>query len=214
MSKPTLKKDFISKSSQTRLHGIHQPIVGLTGNIACGKSTVAQIFRERGLKVIDADALIHKIYTWPETLEFIAKEAPQSLSSGVIDFPVLREQFFNDKNLKTKLESFLYSKLPQAFQEELPSAEDTVIYDVPLLFEKDMRNNFDVVFTVSTSPDIQLQRLKKRDPETSLETFNKIIANQMPLHKKEQLCEFVFKNNGDMKNLEGQVDLALEKFFD
>ncbi len=208
-----LKKEFITKDSETRLHGVSNPLVGLTGNIACGKSTVAKMLKEKGLHVIDADQLIHKIYQRDETIEKVKALAPQALNKGKINFPRLRELFFNNSDLKNDLQNYLYAQLPTAFKKELPPEGQPIVYDVPLLFENNMQDKFDLIFTVSTTAEIQLERLKERDGESSDETLKAIIRNQLPLKQKEEGSDFIFRNEGKVQELEGQVDLALEKYF-
>ena len=84
-----LKHKYIRLEQQERLHQCPLPIVGLTGGIATGKSTVSKIFKEEGLWVICADDLIHQIYQEGETLSFVKGICPQSIQNEKIDFPFL-----------------------------------------------------------------------------------------------------------------------------
>src|SRR5690606_10373426 len=123
---------------ETRLHQTPVPIIGLTGGIASGKSTVSRMLVQKGIPVIDADQLIKDIYRLPETKTFVSEKCPDALKHDEIHFPTLRERFFNNPELKKDLERFLYQRLPQAFQAAYQKlgSPSYVVYDVPLLFEK------------------------------------------------------------------------------
>lgn len=208
-----LKDEFKKLSKDQRLYSLERPIIGLTGNIACGKSTVAKLIGNRGLSVIDADQLIHKIYEREDTLNLLQETCPQALKNEVINFTFLRKEFFENDELKKKLSDHLYSKLPETFMGQVNKEDLSIVYDVPLLFEKGMQEKFDFIITVSSSHEEQLNRLKVRDPSSTIETLENIISQQLPIDQKEKLSDFVITNNGSLKELEGQVDLALEKFF-
>lgn len=210
---PQLKEEFHKLNKENRLYNLSVPVVGLTGNIASGKSTVAGLLKKNGLSVIDADGLIHLIYEREDTKELLSKLYPQALSEGQVNFPLLREKFFKDPKLKETLSSHLYSKLPETFKSILDNQAKVIVYDVPLLFEKEMQDKFDIVITVSSTKEDQLQRLKKRDPESSIETLESIISQQLHIEEKEKKSDFVIDNNSGLEELEGQVNLALDKFF-
>ena len=102
-------------SSKDRLYNIDIPIVGLTGGIATGKSTCSKILQEKGAPVICADTLVKNIYKEEKTIEFIQKEAPDTVKDHQVNFKLLREKFFNNDDLKIKTENFIYSKLQSEF---------------------------------------------------------------------------------------------------
>ena len=137
------KEDLIKIIERAdRLYQFQVPIIGLTGGIGTGKSTVAKLLKKAHLPLIDADALIKSIYQMPEIIENIKTLAPNAIAGNQIDFRVLRSLFFNDKTLKAKIEKMLYAQMPEAFKlayKELGSP-DFVIYDIPLLFEKKLEN--------------------------------------------------------------------------
>ena len=191
-----LKESLIKLSQETRLHRCPNPLIGLTGGIATGKSTVTHLFKERGLWPICADQLIHQIYREEATLNKVSSLCPQAIQSqGTIDFKVLRTSFFNSPEIKKELESFLYARLPMVFKEALPSdTKQVVVYDVPLLFEKQMESQFDLTIVVYTSEQTQLERLSLRDG-TDLDTHKKIIQAQWPLSKKRELAHYSIENN-------------------
>lgn len=147
MSLLKLKSKFCKLNPENRLYRLDIPIIGLTGGIATGKSSASSILSKKGAPIIDADALVKDIYAMDETIELLAKLAPQVLKDKkTIDFKLLREIFFNDHSLKGELETHIYSLLPQAFRARLKSLEapNFVIYDVPLLFEKGLQKSMDL----------------------------------------------------------------------
>lgn len=201
----TLKKKYIRLTAKDRLHQCPNPIVGLTGGIATGKSTVSQLFKDHGLYVICADELIHKLYQEEATLNKVKELCPQSLTGEKIDFKSLRKSFFSDPKIKSELEKFLYAELPRVFKLSLP--EDTkqvIIYDVPLLFEKKLDPLFDQIIAVITHEKIQLERLMQRDGRDE-ETHRKVLAAQWPLSQKKANSDFVLENNGTLGELEKRV---------
>ncbi len=210
-----LKHKYIRLAPEQRLHECPYPIVGLTGGIATGKSSVSKIFKDEGFWVICADDLIHRIYDAQETIEFVRNLVPNSIKENIIDFPSLRKAFFSDPKLKKQLETFLYERLPQAFKEALPQNNeyDVIIYDVPLLFEKAMANKFDQVITVATSELLQLERLKERDG-SDIDTHQKVIKAQWPLSEKRANSDFVIENDLGLSDLENRVKFFIAEIFD
>ena len=131
-----LKNKWITKEQTERLYEIPVPILGLTGGIATGKSTVAQLFRQNGFAVIDADQLVKNVYSTPEALQFVTENFSKAISAGKIDFKILRQLVFSSSEGQQIVETFIYSNLPGEFVRtfnSLPPVE-FVIYDVPLLF--------------------------------------------------------------------------------
>lgn len=206
-----LKSKYIKLDNSTRLHGASRPIVGLTGGIASGKSTVAEILNKKGLFVIDADQLIKDIYRKRETINFIDKLLPQAISNGEVDFKVLRAQFFKNAEIKHKIENFLYQRLPIVFQEKLDQnlSHSFVVYDVPLLFEKKLELQFDYILNIFCSPNIQLERIIRRD-SSSPQLAQKIIDQQFDVNFKIKKSDYSIENNLDIDHLRKQVDRFLE----
>lgn len=209
----SLKEEYVKLNAKDRLYGLQVPLVGLTGNIGSGKSTVAEFFRKKGLQVIDADKLIHNIYEREDTKELLKRLLPSAISDSGINFSLLREQFFKDTELKQELQNHLYKWLPDAFLKEIGLSATVIIYDVPLLFEKKMNDKFDFIITVSLSKEKQLKRLSERDSQSSIDTLKQIISQQLPIEEKEKGSDLVIDNGRGLEELEGQVNLALEKYF-
>ncbi len=210
----SLNNNFIKLNSETRLYNLDIPIIGLTGGIATGKSTVSELFEKAGAAVVCADKLIHSIYANQETIDFIASKSPKSIDEGNINFKTLREQFFTIETLKTDIEQYLYAHLPQAFKEAVEKYENPsfVIYDVPLLFEKSLESKLDLNILVYTPVEIQIQRLIKRDFITE-ELAKSILSQQMPIDQKRPLADLIIDNIQGVDELSSNFQGLIAKTF-
>jgi dephospho-CoA kinase len=197
-----LKSEYIKLNAQERLYHLNIPIIGLTGGIATGKSSVVNILRQHHFAIIDADKLVKQIYQDPETIKFIAKLAPECVKNNIIIFKELRSKFFKQQDVKTKIETFIYKKLPQQFKSEFEKFENPsfIIYDVPLLFEKKLQNQFDFICCVYTTPEIQISRIQQRDG-TELYTIESILKQQIPIDEKKMNSNWVIENTGSIDDL-------------
>lgn len=194
-----LKDQFVRLSKNDRLYQQKIPIIGLTGGVATGKSTVSSFFKKEGFNIINADALVHAIYKKKPTIDFIQKNFPNVIKNGAIDFKNLRKIFFEDKNNQELIEKFIYLNLESAFLEEAKDFNNLIIYDVPLLFEKGLKEKVDLVICVYCPEKLQLKRLIERDHiEENL--AQKIIQSQMDIEKKKELSDFVINNGGSLEN--------------
>ncbi len=209
---PRLKPQWIRLEKNQRLHQCPIPIIALTGGIATGKTTTSQLFEKKGIPVINADALIKEIYTQEDSLNFILAEFPEVVIEKKIDFKKLRQKVFNEEANKLKLESFLYKRMPQKFLSEIPSKKSTIIYDVPLLFEKNLDSLVDVKILVYTSENIQLKRLIKRDGISS-DLAQKMLATQSSIEEKKHKVDFIIDNTGKQEELKKSFDKVFEAIF-
>ena len=210
-----LKKVFIDKTPNQRLYQSTCPIIGLTGGIATGKSSVSTKLKELGHKVICADKLVKDIYKLEETKVFLNNHFASALINNEIDFKVLREIVFSNKESKEILEDFIYKRLPEAFNNELKliGQADVLIYDVPLLFEKKMNEQFDLTICVYTNKRTQIKRLMQRDSITE-NLAKKIISNQLPIDEKKELSNFTIDNQKGHDHLELEVEALCAMLFD
>ncbi len=205
-----LKKELVSKSQTTRLYEIPVPIIGLTGGIATGKSTVTKVLIEKGLSVICADQLVKSIYETSKSLEFVKKEFPNSISHNKIDFKLLRKEAFKDSKNKEKIENYIYSHLPEVFISEFSKLDgpSVLIYDVPLLFEKGLEKHIDISVCVYANRALQIKRLMKRD-NVDEELALSIINNQMDIEKKKEMANFIIENEKGINDLKISIDKFL-----
>jgi len=210
-----LKNKYCSKTAQERLFQLDIPIVGLTGGIASGKSTVSNRLKSLGFFVIDADQLIKSIYKKKESIQFVSKNFPSAFISGAINFPELRKIIFaKEENLKT-IEQFLYPQLPSAFRyalEQSPQRPECVIYDIPLLFERGFDEKFDHIVCVYTPEKIQRARVSNRDGSSD-QVITNILKKQINIEEKKKRSSSVIENIGTLNELDKNVDHWVESFF-
>ena len=199
-------------SPQKRLHQTEIPLVGLTGGVASGKSTVATLLREAGMAVISADKLIKQIYAQETTKNFIQQNFPQCIKDKNIDFSLLRQKAFQDNNTLTLLENFLHPQLPELFKKMLKSLSlpDLVIYDIPLLFEKSLQDRFDLVVCVYCTKEQQQKRLEDRDciDKTLAQA---ILKKQMDIDIKKECADEIIDNTGNPEQLSTNVKAFIKQ---
>jgi dephospho-CoA kinase len=202
-----LKSTYITQTSSARLYGLSLPIIGLTGGIATGKTTVSKLLKQKGFPLIDADKLVHKIYADSKTIHFIKDLAPKCVLNEKIDFKALRSLFFSDLIIQKKVEEYIYKELPHVFQQSLESLKSPqfVIYDVPLLFEKKLETLLDYTITVYCDEETQIKRLIKRD-SIDLYLAKSILAKQLPINIKKDKAHYVIDNSGSIDDLTKKVD--------
>ena len=207
-----LKAKFIKLAPEKRLYGYDKPIIALTGGIASGKSTVTKILREKGFQIIDADQLVKNIYKTEEARNFIKTTYPDVWDNEEIHFSKLRELFFLNKEVKTKVEAFIYARLPDAFKAAANQIKDQsfYFYDVPLLFERGLDSLIDLSVVVYSPMKVQRARLMDRDGHVE-EMANKILSHQMDIDEKKMKADFVIDNSGSLEELAASVNQFLQQ---
>ena len=210
-----LKEIFETKKKNQRLYQTSCPVIGLTGGIATGKSSVSKKMTELGIGVICADKLVKGIYQREEAFNFIKESFPSAVNDQGINFKKLREIAFNSEKDKKRLEEFIYERLPDAFSQEYSKLEnkEVLVYDVPLLFEKKLEDNFDLIICVYTSKDEQVKRVMQRDSITK-ELAEKIISNQMPIGEKKERADFAIDNEKDLMHLDLEIEALCTILFE
>jgi dephospho-CoA kinase len=168
-------------------------ILGLTGSIGMGKSTTAKLFAEAGVPVYDADATVHKIYQG-EAAPAIEAAFPGTTVAGKVDRNRLSAQVVHDPAAMMRLEGIVHPMLGASREKFLHDAERSgapvVVVDVPLLYETGGEKRVDAVVVVTTTPEIQRQRILARDNMTS-EKLAAILARQLPDAEKRKRADFV-----------------------
>lgn len=210
----TLKSEYIKLSANQRILRSDLPIIALTGGIASGKSTVSSHLERQGIQVVCADKVIKDIYKHDSTIELITELAPECVKQSNIDFSKLRESFFSDVALKSKIENYLFNLYPDFLQKSFDAIQNQnfVIYDVPLLFEKKLNKSVDQSICVYTMKSNQIERIQKRDGST-LKVAQAIINAQMSLEKKRELSQFVINNTEDINSVILQTDKLINLLF-
>ena len=168
-------------------------ILGLTGSIGMGKSTTAKLFAEAGVPVYDADAAVHILYEG-EAAPAIEAAFPGTTVNGKVDRNKLSVRVVHDPAAIKRLEQIVHPMLGASRQKFLDDAERSgapvAVVDVPLLFETGGEKRVDAVVVVTTTPEIQRQRILARDNMTR-EKLDAILARQLPDAEKRRRADFV-----------------------
>lgn len=190
-------------------------IIGLTGGIASGKSTVVEMIKEAGYKVIDADQLVHDMQTkggrlYQALLDWLGEAI--LLSDGELNRPKLGQLIFSSEEMRhqsDEIQGKIIREELAAQRDGLAKEEDVFFMDIPLLIENDYQDWFDQIWLVAVSPEVQRQRLMKRN-HLSAEKADMRIASQMPLSEKLPYASLVIDNNGSIDDLKEKVKSAIK----
>jgi len=187
-------------------------IVGLTGGIGSGKSSVAEMFKDEGAYVIDFDYLARVVVepdtpAWRDIVEHFGPEI--LLPDRTLNRFRLAEIVFSDARSRKALEGFTHPRIfekQDTLLEEIKTKDPKaiVIVDVPLLFELSLNKNFDKVILVYVSRDVQIERAIKRDALLREEVEKRLEA-QINIEKKKLLSDYIINNDGSLKNTMDQV---------
>lgn len=188
-------------------------ILGLTGGIACGKTTISIIFKKLGIKVIDADKVAREVIELPEIVNQIKKNyGDEVFINGKLDRKKLREIIFNDKEKIMKLNSIIHPKVIDIFKEEYNKnkfSDEIIVFDIPLLFEVGLEKYCNKTIVVYVNEEIQIKRVMERD-NSSRELAKKIIDAQMDLFEKVKMADYAIENNSTVNELEKKVKNIIE----
>src|SRR5690606_10111455 len=196
----------ITLSSRTVL------LVGLTGNIASGKSTVARLLQERGADLIDADVLAREaVSPGSPALDRIAERFGDAVlhADGSLDRAALRTRVFSDHDELEALNAIVHPEVQRLRNQQLEEArergERIVVSDIPLLFERGLVGDFDVVVLVDAPRPLRVERLV-RDRSLHEAEAMQMIAAQMPAELKRARADYVIENDSTLEALETRVD--------
>jgi dephospho-CoA kinase len=186
-------------------------LVGLTGGIGTGKSTVARMLEKRGAVVFDADVLARQAVA-PGTPGFdqvIERFGPNVLApGGGLDREALASIVFSDPAARRDLEGIVHPEVRRMFAEgceEYRDSDRVVVFSAPLLVETGMHTAFDLLIVVSAPVATQIERLM-RDRGMAERDVRARIAAQLPLEAKAEVADILVDNEGTLENLEGRVD--------
>jgi len=192
-------------------------LVGLTGGIASGKSTVAKILERLGAAIVNADVLSREVVepgqdAWKD---IVATFGPDVLQPDqTLDRQKLRNLIFNNPDARKQLEAIIHPRVralaEQRIREHTAAGFAVVVYEVPLLFEGNIHEWLRPVILVGCDVDVQRRRLEQRDQLDSA-TAQKHIDAQMSLEDKRRLADYVIENNGTLADLERQVREVLTR---
>jgi dephospho-CoA kinase len=182
-------------------------ILGLTGSIGMGKSTTAKLFAEAGVPVYDADASVHRLYEG-EAAPAIEAAFPGTTADGKVDRNKLSAQVVHDPAAMKQLERIVHPMLGASRQKFLLDAEQSgapvAVFDIPLLFETGGEKRVDAVVVVTTTPEIQRQRILARDNMTH-EKLDAILARQLPDAEKRARADFVVDTSDGLEPVRARI---------
>ncbi len=180
-------------------------IIGLTGSIASGKSTVSRILAECGAPVVDADLIARAVAErgevgWQKIVEAFGKDVLQE--NGQLDRGKIGEMIFRDSAKRAELDSIMHPIILERMEAEIAAyekqGEAIVILDIPLLLELGWQDKVSVVWLVAVSPDTQKKRLMARNNLTEDQAAVRI-ASQMSIEEKRRYADVIIDNDGTLE---------------
>ncbi len=191
-------------------------VIGLTGSIGAGKSTVVKLLRERGIAVHDADEAVHRLYLDQKIINWMALHFPEAVVKTkldrLVDRKILAGIIFNDDKQRLKLEAYIHPLVRASADHFLDVArargEHLAVLDIPLLFETGRDQDVDITVTVSAPYDIRLARALQR-PGLTADMFAARDARQLPDADKCARADYVIENSGNREELKQRVDALL-----
>lgn len=186
-------------------------LLGLTGSIAMGKSTTAQMFREAGVPVWDADATVHRLYApGGAAVAPVAALAPAALKDGGIDRAALAAAIRADDTLLNRIEAAVHPLVRQDRMDFVSGvAADVAVLDIPLLFETGAQAECDAVVVVTAPPEVQRARVLSR-PGMTEARFDALLSRQMPDAEKRARADFVIDTSRGLEAARADVQSVLE----
>jgi dephospho-CoA kinase len=186
-------------------------VLGLTGSIGMGKSTTAEMFRDAGVAVHDADATVHRLYEG-EAVPLIEETFPGTTADGKVDRTRLAQRVLGDAAALKRLEALVHPLVRRAEEKFLADArargDQVVVLDIPLLYETGAEGRVDAVAVVSAGEEQQRARVLAR-PGMTLEKFEAILAKQVPDTEKRRRADFVVDSSQGLDVARAQVNEIL-----
>ncbi|EFG47736.1 dephospho-CoA kinase [Brevibacterium mcbrellneri ATCC 49030] len=192
-------------------------LIGLTGGIGAGKSTVAQLFEERGVPIVDADAIARDVVKPGEpALAELVEHFGESIlgADGELNRGKLAEVAFADAESHEALNAIMHPAISAETSKRidvLRGDHPVIVHDVPLLVEAGLAGNYDLTVLVDTPAEVRLQRLTElrgMDPEDA----KKRIAAQATDEQRRAVCDVALDNSGDIEHLRAQFEQMWERF--
>lgn len=189
-------------------------VVGLTGSIGMGKSTVGKMFRKLGIPVYNVDEVIHELYSKGGGLvEFIREVFPDAVVDDAVDRARLSKMVVGNEAEIKKLEAVVHPRLGESrasfFKDAEQEGHKMVVLDVPLIFETGSEKNFEKIVVVSAPADVQRERVLAREDMTE-DKFEAILARQVPDAEKRERADYVINTNCPKEATFEQVKALVE----
>jgi len=186
-------------------------LIGLTGNIASGKSTVARLLSERGATIIDADVLARRVVEpgMPAFDEIVRRWGPEVVApDGSLDRDALRRLVFSHHEQLEELNSIVHPEVMvyrnRLVEEARQRGDRLVVQDIPLLFERGLVDQFDRIVLVDAPRPVRLERLMRERRLSETEALDMITA-QMPAELKRARADYIIENTATVRELEERV---------
>ncbi|WP_019415942.1 dephospho-CoA kinase [Paenisporosarcina sp. TG20] len=193
-------------------------IIGLTGSIASGKSTISAMLKEMGFPIIDADLVARSVVEpGTKTLQEIERVFGHEVinSDGTLNRESLGNLIFHNPKIRKQLNELIHpairTEMLRMRDEILQSGEKDMVMDIPLLFESKLQHFVDKILVVSVTEEIQLQRLMKRN-SLSIEEAKSRIQTQLPISEKEKGADAIIYNNESIQKSKDQLMRILEEW--
>ncbi|MEK4565875.1 dephospho-CoA kinase [Alkalihalobacillus sp. FSL R5-0424] len=186
-------------------------IIGLTGGIATGKSTVAAMIRQEGIPVVDADVIAREVMeidgaAYHQVVQAFGRDILNE--DGSINRAMLGERIFSNESMRLKLNAIVHpvvrSELVSKAEAYLRQGHEHVVMDIPLLYESELFHLVDKVLLVYVEPELQLERLMSRD-QAGMEQARSRINAQMPIDEKVERADGVIHNHGTKEDTKDEV---------
>ena len=194
-------------------------VIGLTGGIASGKTTVSNLFKISGVPVIDADLVARQVVEKGTVgLSALVNRFGEAIlnTDGTLNRTELGKRMFSEEAIRSEVNDILQPLIRQEITSRMQAYKDKgktlIVLDVPLLFEMHYENLCDDIIVVAVSVETQIARMEKRNGYTSQEALERI-QSQMPLEEKVKQATIVWSNEGTLQELEQKVhQWLLENF--
>ena len=198
-------------------------VIGLTGGIGTGKSTVSQILQEKKFPVIDLDTISHEVIKIPKVIEKIVENFGKEVLENSGNFEnenntirISREKLgkiiFENKEKRLLLNSIMHPEILHTMREQISKYKKNnkiIFVEIQLLFEVQWEKEFDYILLISAKKSTQIRRILERDKRSENDALN-IINSQLTLDEKKKRSDFVIENDGNIEELKEKIDEFLE----
>ena len=198
-------------------------VIGLTGGIGTGKSTVSQILQEKKFPVIDLDTISHEVIKIPKVIEKIVENFGKEVLENSGNFEnennairISREKLgkiiFENKEKRLLLNSIMHPEILHVMREQISKYKKNnkiIFVEIQLLFEVQWEKEFDYILLISAKKSTQIRRILERDKRSEIDALN-IINSQLSLDEKKKRSDFVIENDGNIEELKEKIDKFLE----